>query len=128
MPWLELLRGQEFRVFVCDQKVTCISQQNLFSRNELLCALPSEEARLKRMREWCYALLGAFQDTISDKLAPLRDYSIDATILSDGSVYFNECNGFGAAYAAGSSLFHWTIDHEQLHGMSAGVVHARFVY
>ena len=40
---------------------------------------------------------------------------MDAVILEDGTLYFIEINSFGKEYAAGSALFHWLIDEDELY-------------
>ena len=52
---------------------------------------------------------------------------MDLSILDDGRLFFIEPNCFGKEYAAGSALFHWIKDEEQLYGRTDRV-HFRWVH
>lgn len=39
IPWQPMSKDKEFRVFVCNNRVTCVSQQHLYQPNRLLAAL-----------------------------------------------------------------------------------------
>eukprot|EP01031_Cornospumella_fuschlensis_P037581 gene37581-45649_t len=43
LPWVPIDTDSEFRVFVCENRITAISQQVSMQRNRLLAALPVEE-------------------------------------------------------------------------------------
>jgi len=61
------------------------------------------------------------------KLRHLSSYCMDLSILDDGRLFFIEPNCFGKEYAAGSALFHWIKDEEQLYGRTDRV-HFRWVH
>ncbi len=97
----------EFRVFICNNKVTAISQQYIYMKNKIL----SEEFADKIgqiIQEFVYY-------SIIPNIGHICDYTIDLAIV-DSKIYFIELNCFGAEYAAGSALFHWIIDKDVLYG------------
>ena len=111
LPWIPMDRDREFRVFVCGNRVTAVSQQHVYRVNEWLVSTPGAVDRAMRK------ILDHFSSSVRDKLAHIGDYSMDVALVGDDETpYFIEPNSFGAAYAAGSALFHWIIDHEVLHG------------
>ncbi len=110
LPWVEMDRDREFRVFVHRNRVTAVSAQHLYSVNRWLGG--ASEADVARVVD---RMMRHFDEVVRDKLLHLGDYSFDV-VLIDETPYFIEPNSFGAAYAAGSALFHWIRDDDVLHG------------
>jgi len=105
-PWLDINPDTEFRVFVYNGVITAISQQHLHGVNK--------SASDEIIPSWLDCITRAFTGTIRDMISHLDTYTYDFAILRNGEPYFIEINSFGAAYSAGSALFHWTIDREIL--------------
>jgi hypothetical protein len=129
-PWMpDLQPDLEFRAFVFHGRVTCISQQHLHQRNQVLEAL-SEAERVSMVREWVRAIVACQQDVASKvpQLAgPSACYTFDvAYVLDTGQALFIEPNSFGAEYAAGSALFHWLEDEALLCRANDGPTCFRF--
>jgi hypothetical protein len=125
IPWQPMSKDREFRVFVCENRVTCVSQQYLYQTNKLLAGL-SEDARHELIVSWLDRIVTFHAEVLVPKLRHISSYSMDLSVLDDGRLYFIEPNCFGAEYAAGSSLFHWIHDREQLYGLTDRV-HFRWV-
>ncbi len=115
-PWVKI--DLEFRVFVYKNRITCISQQDLYSS----CIATEEKLRA------CYVkIVNYFNDKVKPNITHIDSYTIDIAILNDGSPYFIEINSFGEEYAAGSALFHWIHDSELLAPAEQGeIVHCRY--
>ena len=112
MPWIENFDDEkEFRVFVYQNEITSISIQNLFKINHWLNSKSNIEIELI-----VNSMLEYFHLNIRDKLIKIENYTMDIYFISESEWYFIEPNGFGKAYAAGSSLFHWVNDEELLCG------------
>jgi hypothetical protein len=138
-PEFEANKFNEFRVFVFENKVTCISQQNLYHRNTLFKRHPQliekyvnvivdyHERVLKYQFGFgCYSLdMAVFSKKNKKKKDDVKedvkeDEALEVDLPPDENVcldedeeleaYFIEINSFGKEYAAGSSLFHWIID------------------
>lgn len=111
MPWIPMNRDREFRVFVRGNRVTAVSQQHVYRVNEWLASTPGAVDRAMRK------ILDHFASSVRDKLSHIGNYTMDVALVGDDEApYFIEPNSFGAAYAAGSALFHWIRDHAVLHG------------
>ena len=122
MPWKNI--EQEFRVFVCKNKITAISTQHYFQVNDYLAKLNDSEIKTEIVDKiWIF-----FEDNLKEKLYGIvgPNYTMDIGILADGSVYFIEPNSFGANYAAGSALFHWYYDQDVLYSEDC-TIEFRFV-
>lgn len=117
LPWVTLDVDTEFRVFVCDNRVTAISQQHLYQSNQVLSKL-SEPERTEKIKEWTATIVAFHRDTVRHRITHISSYVMDFAILKDGSPYFIEINSFGANYASGSALFHWLNDSEKLLGQT----------
>ena len=105
----------EFRVFVCESKVTAISQYSMYTNFEL-----DKIFDLERLGEnivnFCYLVLSKIN---------LTSVVIDV-IVNDNKIELVELNPFGTEYSSGSALFHWIRDHDILYGLTDKVVF-RFV-
>ena len=122
LPWKVINKDLEFRVFVCKNQITAISQQHIFDINTTLNKMNDEHI----ISDIIYPILIDFDLNIRDKMVDISDsYVMDICVLDKSQVYFIEPNSFGSKYAAGSALFHWITDHHALH--SNDIVDFRFV-
>lgn len=113
IPWVEI--DVEFRIFVNNNRITCISQQDFYKKLNLNHLIK------------CEKIIEYFNTTIKHKINK-PSFSYDFAFLTDGTPYFIEPNSFGKEYAAGSSLFHWLVDEEKLYGEnSEGEVYVRYI-
>lgn len=114
MEWIEILPEYEFRVFVYQNKITAISQQNIYSL--LLNTNPNIPNHIfeLEMKEKLDIIVEYFYNTIVDKVNWINSYTIDIAIINS-QAYFIELNSFGKEYAAGSALFHWLLDESILY-------------
>jgi len=109
MPWVDMDPEKELRVFVERNRVTAISAQHLYRVNRWLVE-GDTDAVISKVLEF-------FARDVRDKLSNLENYTMDVVLVGETETpYFIETNSFGAAYAAGSALFHWIEDHEVLSG------------
>lgn len=111
LKWVDLVYFLEFRVFVYSGNITAISQQHLY-----------ETPKKQIVNEFYILRLVEFYKTIVKNRIKLDTYSFDVGFTSDDSIYFIECNCFGASYAAGSALFHWIDDSDILKGNGSTIV------
>lgn len=113
--WIKFNRDKEFRLFVHKNKLTGISVQHLYERNTFVNSLTKDEIYIL-INKIVYYFNNEFktkwENTLTNKL--LDCYTFDLLIDNDEQFYFIEPNSFGASYAAGSSLFHWEKDYNQL--------------
>lgn len=112
MEWLpNLNHDKEFRVFVDKNKITAISQQNIYK-----CSLWLNYISEHDLVEIATKLNQYFENHIKDKLAFIGSYVMDIALLDDTNLfYFIEPNSFGKEYASGSALFHWIDDYDILY-------------
>ena len=116
LRWRDIDPDAEFRVFVYKGQVTAISQQNLYTVNKSATKDPSI------ISKWIDCIMKYFERVVKHRITHIDTYTYDFAILcTEGqqggrqwSPYFIEINAFGAAYSAGSALFHWMIDHDIL--------------
>lgn len=128
IPWKNIDELKEFRIFVCNDKITAISQQHIYKVNDWLNKLTESEINviIKNIIEY-------YECNIKQKLLngaatkSLRNYVIDLAILESGECYLIELNSFGKHYASGSALFHWLDDEELLNG-GKQFIEFRYVY
>ncbi len=126
MPWQENLAfHKEFRVFVKNMRITAISQQHLYTVNNILAPLSGEDKE-KLINEWITTINTYFEDTIKDRITVLDSYVMDIAILGTNVPYFIEINAFGKDYSSGSSLFHWIIDDIKLTGRAEDTIFFRY--
>lgn len=121
IPWVTINPAAEYRVFICEGRMTAISQQH--------CYTVYPEYDRTRDVELIYRY---FKRRIQPVILH-QSYSIDIAVLDspqplpiplvgeeegleDSLVYFIEINCFGKEYAAGSSLFGWIQDEDILYG------------
>lgn len=111
LPWLDMAKDKEFRIFVYQNQITAISAQHLFQKNTWLNA--QTDTQLKALMQ---RIVAHFESHIRDKLTTIGSYTMDLVLLGKtNEPYFIEPNTFGAKYAAGSALFHWLHDADMLH-------------
>lgn len=128
MEWVPINENNEFRMFICNNRVTCISQQYTTKSNDLLSRLSSEGERHALASKWIHRLCTYWEDVISKVITHTSQYTIDIALLDDEEEkpFFIEINCFGKQYAAGSSLFHWLIDEDKLYGKDDHTVYFRY--
>jgi hypothetical protein len=107
IPWVKVEPINEFRVFVYNNKITAISQQNLYS-------VLYDDISIQEIPNKLTIILDYFNDVIKNKINWLSNYTYDFAIV-DNKPYFIEMNCFGKEYAAGSALFHWILDEKILY-------------
>jgi hypothetical protein len=115
LPWIEINKCDEFRIFVKDKIITCISQQYLYDNFNL------NENNLKDKME---SIIEHCETTVINIVEP-SDFSYDLVFYQD-KPYFIEPNCFGKEYAAGSALFHWLNDYDKLYGLK-DEIYVRYV-
>lgn len=102
----------EYRVFIYNKNVTCISQQMLYTPNDILKEKP------QLAKKYAICLIEYFNENLKDNIN-INSYTLDMAVIESYNGdqlngYFIEVNSFGKDYAAGSSLFHWIIDNDKL--------------
>lgn len=115
IPWQDIDTDREFRVFIHQNEVTAISQQNCYEVNDTLCLLNSEE-RSKKIRKWCDLIEEDFHEKIKPKLTGIDSCVLDIAIIDQEKEevpYPIELNPFGKEYTSGSALFNW-VAHKQI--------------
>lgn len=115
LPWLTFNPMKEYRFFVCNNRVTAISQQNLYQPNTLLQPL-SQVERETLIRHHIDIITTYFYQTMVKKITHVSSYVVDLVIMESEEPYFIEMNTFGKEYPSGSSLFHWLLDEDKLYG------------
>lgn len=114
MEWVNISPEYEFRVFVYQNKITAISQQNIYSLLLNTNSNISSNTFEFKIKEKLDIIVKYFYNTIVDKVDWIDTYSIDIAIVNS-QAYFIELNSFGKEYAAGSALFHWLLDESILY-------------
>lgn len=137
--WININPNLEFRVFINNNKITAISQQNLYNRNQILYEISTQyqhiddhvgcltrnqltvyteciEYKTSVIKLWCDRVTSFFKNEIKPKITHITNYTIDIALLQNLEPYLIEINSFGKEYSAGSSLFHWLIDEQKLYG------------
>lgn len=116
IPWVTIPKYKEFRVFIYQNKINAISQQNLYNVNQLLCDLDTE-TRHEEIRNWIEIISHNYYTVIQPLITHIDSYCMDFALLDNNECYFIELNSFGKEYASGSSLFHWLNDYDILYGL-----------
>lgn len=104
---------KELRIFVKNNKVTCISPYIYYSTS-FWSTLSNDE-------------LTDVASKISNKVTELSakfnvpDYVADMYYQSDGQLKIIELNSFGYWLASGSALFHWLNDYDKLYGSDGNI-------
>jgi hypothetical protein len=102
--------GRELRVFVCNRKVTTISQYD-FRNNGYFSTQTNQ--RLEQ--------IGKDVTRFVEKLPIFHLRNFTADVYVNSGIRLIEINSFGYWLAAGSCLFHWIQDYDQLYGKTAEV-------
>lgn len=112
MKWIPNFNtDKEFRIFVRNSKITCVSQQHLYSDNLWL-----EDKSEDFIKDIVERIINYHNKEVSKRVEYIDDYVYDFAFIGDkNEPYFIEINSFGEEYASGSSLFHWIIDKELLY-------------
>lgn len=107
VPWIVMDQEKEFRLFVHNDKLTGVSQQNIYKVNKWLNDKNTDtNALINKIKKYYYEdFIVKWLKTKSSKLT--KNFTMDIVILENNEVHFIEANPFGPEYAAGSSLFHW---------------------
>ena len=103
--------NKEFRVFVKNNKITAISQQNIYTKSIFIISKTFYE-KYNLVSD----LVKYFELNIKNKLIQYNDYVMDIALLQD-DFYFIEINPFGTEYSSGSALFNWIKDYEILYNI-----------
>lgn len=114
LPWIKFEYMNEFRVFVFENRISAISQQNLYARNYILSKFNDKEKRYM-IRKYTLIINTYFEYKIKNNITHMDSYTYDFVIKDDDSPYLIEFNPFGKEQASGSSLFHWILDEDKLY-------------
>ncbi len=109
LPWINIEPWKEFRIFVNNNKITAISQQNIY------CVYNKLSNKIILFK-FANIIINYFNSVVKNKINHVQSYTYDFAILDDDEPYFIELNSFGKEYAAGSALFHWLLDEDILYG------------
>lgn len=129
IPWQALDPDFEFRVFVHQNRVTAISQQDIYRKNEALCKL-SDGERTTTISHLVHLILDTYDSKIRNAVDNMDSYVMDLAVQdNDGemSVYFIELNPFGKDYSSGAAAYSWVEDGDIVYGEEKNVVHFRYV-
>lgn len=118
--WLDIKPYNEFRIFVYNNKITAISQQDFYNDY-------SKIFTENKIKENCIIINNYFKLYIKNRLLDYNSYSYDFAILENNKPYFIEVNCFGKEYPAGSNLFDWVTDENILYGKK-NIVYFRYTY
>jgi len=111
-PWVEIDPSKEFRIFVHNRRITAVSQQNLYTPNQILT---EDEEPEKTAEGWVEKINAYFRRSIKESIL-LDSYVLDIALIGDDTPYPIELNSFGTEYASGSALFGWIQDKNILYG------------
>ena len=118
IPYVEIDHNFEFRVFVYKNKITAVSQQNIYKVNE---AMTPEIAQ-----QVCHIISEYFTNHVKICITHIDSYVMDIALIDGYSPYFIEVNPFGKEYSSGSALFHWIIDEDKLmKDVGGNIIHFR---
>lgn len=123
LPWVEIDQYREFRVFVYMGNITAISQQHIYTANNILNKTNNRSSNEMIVKSWADKIVCYFEKNVKDRIQT-DSYCMDIAITND-SVYFIEINPFGGEYSAGSALFHWVIDKNKLYN-TCGKIYCRY--
>lgn len=126
IPYVNIDSDQEFRVFIYNNKITAISQQNLYQPN-LTLSKQSTDKQLTTISSWVNLINDYFNLNIKGAITHIKSYILDFAIIDNNIPYPIELNTFGHQYSSGSALFEWTRDHDILYGKH-DKIHFRWCY
>ncbi len=109
---------KEFRVFVCKNRITAISQYN--EAEDCGWGACSDTDLTNIVDHTVILLVAMLKQAAVLKLALPASFTLDVFCHADQdfAVKLIELNSFGAQLAAGSCLFDWVKDYEMLYGLS----------
>lgn len=117
LPWLSIMdESKEFRMFIHNNEVSAISQQNCYKVYEWF-----ESSTQKELIDMTSSMMSYFENVIRKRITHISSYTVDIALCGK-DWYFIEVNSFGSEYAAGSALFHWIHDRDLLYGNEDEVV------
>lgn len=108
LEWINIRDHNEFRVFVNNNRITAISQQDLYN------VYPTFD-NWDKINKIIKLTVDYFETNVKDIITE-RSYTYDFAIIDEKFPYFIEMNSFGKEYATGSGLFHWILDEDILYG------------
>ena len=114
MNWLNLDPMKEFRIFIYQNQITCISDQNIYRINHKLADMHKKG----EITNIVHKISQYFEEHVKDKMSYIGSYVMDLGFVNGEMPYFIEPNSFGAQYSSGSALFQWLNDHETIHDPS----------
>ena len=115
IEWINI--KYEFRVFVFNNNITCISVQNIYE---------SQYFDKKTIDNIIDKINNYFNDNIKSVIRHITQYTIDIGITDNDLIYFIELNSFGEQLAAGSAGFHWIIDKDKIYNTN-NIIYFRYV-
>jgi hypothetical protein len=119
LEWKDIPIDKEFRVFVYQNQITAISDQNFTRVNDWLTGLTESETV-----DLVHKIKTYFEDTVREKLRYIGNYVMDIALVND-QPYFIEVNPFGKDYSSRSALFNWETDEKKL--MDSSQIELRYV-
>lgn len=113
IKWMDIKPEFEFRVFVFNNKITAISQQNIYSvvYNNYL---ENENIFNEFMKKKLDIIVNYFYEEMIQKITWISNYTFDFALIKNNP-YLIELNSFGKEFAAGSALYHWLLDEKILY-------------
>ena len=113
IKWMDIKPEFEFRVFVFNNKITAISQQNIYSvvYNNYL---ENENIFNEFMKKKLDIIVNYFYEEMIQKITWISNYTFDFALINNNP-YLIELNSFGKEFAAGSALYHWLLDEKILY-------------
>ena len=116
MEFKKINMDLEFRVFVVNNEISCVSQQNIYVKNKYI----SDKNDIKLVEK----LENDFEKNIKDKLSDYKNYIMDIVLIDD-TFNFIEINPFGKEYTSGSACFDWISDNDIIYDTS--IINFRYV-
>lgn len=111
MNFIKIDINKEFRVFVVNNKISCISQQNIYQKSDFLL----NHSNLNKL---ILDLNLYFEKNIKLKLIEYENYVMDIALNELNEFFFIEINPFGKEYTSGSACFHWINDDKTINDNS----------
>lgn len=108
MPWINIDKRREFRIFIYDKKIVAISQQFIYNK----FYYTTEEIKI---------YYNSIINSNFNMKLPYNDVVCDVYVDELNVCHLIECNPFGSFSASGSSLFCWIKDNEILYGNNNNV-------
>jgi len=125
IDWIEIKPEFEFRVFVYNNKITAISQQNIYSLLFTEYLDIYKESFNTFIIQILNNIVKYFYEEMLPKITWISNYTFDIAITKS-KPYFIELNSFGKEQAAGSALFHWLLDEKILYNDSTNTIEFRY--